>query len=384
MPIPESAGNEPVEYLEMDADKSVSEEGIALCLSGGGYRAMLFHTGSLWRLYDSGVLQRISQVSSVSGGSITACVLGLAWKKLFENPGSGIDSFAANVVRPIRLLASKTIDIPAVLRGLFFPGRISKRIESYYRKYLYGDVTLKDLPGLPKFVINATNVQSGVLWRFSRKKAGDYRVWEINNPDIRISVAVGASSAFPPFLSPVILKFDSSQYRKGSGKDLQYEPFMTRVLLSDGGVYDNMGLETAWKRNKTVLVSDAGGKMEAQKKPGKNWLSHSYRILGIIDNQVRSLRIRQLMDAYNRELRKGAYWGIRTDISHYELNDSMDCPHDRTMILANTPTRLKRLPEERQKRLINWGYAVCDAALRRHFDPGLKKAEGFPYPDAEV
>ena len=36
-----------------------------LALSGGGYRAMLFHTGVLWRLCDAGVLPRLQRISSV-------------------------------------------------------------------------------------------------------------------------------------------------------------------------------------------------------------------------------------------------------------------------------------------------------------------------------
>jgi hypothetical protein len=46
------------------------EEGIALCLSGGGYRAMLFHLGGLWRLNELGHLPKLARVSSVSGGSV--------------------------------------------------------------------------------------------------------------------------------------------------------------------------------------------------------------------------------------------------------------------------------------------------------------------------
>ena len=57
-------------------------DGVALCLSGGGYRAMLFHVGVVWRLHDAGWLKRLDRVSSVSGGSITAGALALAWPKL--------------------------------------------------------------------------------------------------------------------------------------------------------------------------------------------------------------------------------------------------------------------------------------------------------------
>ena len=56
--------------------------GMALCLSGGGYRAMLYHAGALWRLNDAGLLGDVAFVSSVSGGSITAAYLGLRWSDL--------------------------------------------------------------------------------------------------------------------------------------------------------------------------------------------------------------------------------------------------------------------------------------------------------------
>ena len=59
-------------------------------------------------------------------------------------------------------------------------------------------------------------------------------------------------------------------------------------------------------------------------------------------------------------------------------------PFDRTTELAETPTRLKRMNDELQERLINWGYAVCDAALRKHVDAALTKPAGFPYPAAKV
>lgn len=47
------------------------------------------------------------------------------------------------------------------------------------------------------------------------------------------------------------------------GNDLATEEFRDQIRLSDGGVYDNLGLETAWKRYTNVLVSDAGGHMAA-------------------------------------------------------------------------------------------------------------------------
>ena len=49
------------------------------------------------------------------------------------------------------------------------------------------------------------------------------------------------------------------------------------------------------------------------------------------------------------------------------------------MELATVPTRLADMPDDTQERLINWGYAICDTAMRRWVDPKLQVPEGFPY-----
>lgn len=361
-------------------EKNDVEPGMGLCLSGGGYRAMIFHTGVLWRLYETGLLLKLKRISSVSGGSITAGLLALKWKKLIGNLNRFDEEFNTEIVKPLRALASKTIDAPGIIFGVLLPGRVSDRITRAYEDYLFGDATLQDLPDSPRFVINATNVQSAALWRFSKPYMGDYRVGLIKNPTTRLSQAVCASSAFPPVLSPMELSLDPASFEPNSGEDLQRPPFTSKVVLSDGGVYDNLGLEPVWKNLQTVLVSDAGGKIAAEETPKSNWASHSYRVLDIIDNQVRARRKVNLVDSYEKGERTGAYWGIRTDIADYNLADALPCPHTRTMELAETPTRLATLNDEQQERLINWGYAVTDAALRKYVDPGLQRPKDFPYP----
>ncbi len=114
------------------------------------------------------------------------------------------------------------------------------------------------------------------------------------------------------------------------------------------------------------------------------WARHAYRIVHLIDNQVRSLRKRQVIESFKGHDREGTYGGIQTNIADYQLGDPLDCPFERTMALARLPTRLKRLEPEVQERLINWGYAVCDAALRRHIDPRLPRPSAFAYPEARV
>jgi Predicted esterase of the alpha-beta hydrolase superfamily len=369
----------PVEAIPTDADERKAEEGAALCLSGGGYRAMVFHIGVLWRLYEARLLGGIKRISSVSGGSITAGLLGLKWGELSFDPDNLKSDFVWKIVRPLRAMASKTVDVNAVVVGSLLPGRISDRVSGAYDAMLFHGATLQDLPDEPRFVINATNVQSCVLWRFMKPYMRDYRVGEIKKPGVPLAQAVAASSAFPPFLSPFELRLNPDTFTPKSGLDLQQRPFTSRVILTDGGVYDNLGLETAWKRYQTIFVSDAGGKTQAEAEPKTDWGRHSYRVFNLVDNQVRSLRKRQVIESFKSGVRNGAYWGIRTNINDYGLPNSLNCPFERTLALAETPTRLKALEDRLQNRLINWGYAVCDAALRRHVDTEIPKGE-FPYP----
>ena len=378
----------PVQDVAMVEGDGAPEPGMALCLSGGGYRAMVFHVGVLWRLHDSGLLTGVKRISSVSGGSITAAVLALKWAQLFGG-NAAPDFFVNHVVAPVRGLASKTIDEKAIGLGIFLPGSIGDRIAAAYDEHLFGGATLQDFPGEPRFVINATNVQSGALWRFSKPYMWDYRVGKVENPTVPVSQAVAASSAFPPVLSPFQMRLDPNKFTSNSGDDLQQEPYTSNAVLTDGGVYDNLGLETAWKRYDTILVSDGGGKMQPQGEPDTDWARHSYRVLDLIDNQVRSLRKRQVIGSFTAKpadanFRKGAYWGIRTDIAKYGVEKPLPCPHERTIKLAELPTRLKRLPDDVQERLINWGYAVCDAAIRKYVDPQIARPQGFPYPAAGV
>jgi NTE family protein len=358
--------------------------GVALCLSGGGYRAMLFHVGALWRLNELGLLRGIARVSSVSGGSIAAGMLGLAWGRLGFQPGGMAARFVDEVVTPLRKLAGRTIDAGAIAVGAILPlVDAADRIEAAYRDHLFGDATLQDLPddqNGPRFVINASNVQSGALWRFSRAYMADYRVGEMKAPRVPLALAVAASSAFPPFLSPVKLALGAGDIVSGPETDLGVEPYTRTVVLTDGGVYDNLGLETAWKRYQTLLVSDGGGALEAEPAPKEDWARHAYRVLQLIDSQVRALRKRQLIDAFRAGERRGTYWGVRTNVADYDLPSALPCPLERTLELAATPTRLKALDDDRQERLINWGFAVCDAAVRRHIHRDAPAPPDWPYP----
>ena len=340
---------------------------------------MLFHAGALWRLNDSGYLGRLDRVSSVSGGSIAAGVLASRWAQLRFDDGVA-DNFTDAVVGPIRSLAGHTIDWKAVAGALVMRGGAGNRVAAAYRRHLFDGRTLQDLPDRPRFIFNATNLQTGALFRFEKPYMADYRVGIVKKPEVPLATAVAASSAFPPVLSPLRLALDPASVEPAEGTDLHVEPYTRKAVLTDGGVYDNLGLETALKKFTTVLISDGGGRMPDAKRVTSFWPLQLLRVTSVIDNQVRALRKRDVIDEFEHDRRDGTYWGIRTDIGHYELNDALPCDLARTRELAATPTRLAAMKDDLQERLINWGYAVCDAALRRHVNTGITPPGAFPYP----
>jgi NTE family protein len=350
---------------------------------GYAYQAMLFHAGVVWRLYEIGLLNQLCRISSISGGSITAAVLALAWQKLSFAATDTID-FVKLVVEPLRHLADRTLDADAVLGGVLLQGTVADNVARSYGEHLFGEATLQSLPDRPRFVFNATNVQTGALFRFSKPYMGDYRIGRVLVRELPLRLAVAASSAFPPVLSPLSIELDPASFTPDVGADLQRPPYTTRVVLTDGGVYDNLGIETVWKRYDTVFLSDAGGKMEPEAEPHSDWVRHSYRVLNLVDNQVRSLRKRQVLGSFISGERRGAYWGIRTPIDEYGEAGQFAAPAERTHQLAQIATRLARLDPETQKRLINWGYAASDAALRRHFNPALSRSLQLPYPATPI
>jgi NTE family protein len=367
---------EPVSPL---ADKRTRgpSAGIGIAVSGGGYRAMLFHLGAFLRLYELGLLQRASRISSVSGGSITSAKVALEWHRLKTR-----QDFFDHVVHPIRRVASTTIDLPAIAAGLVLPGRVADYVVLAYRSLLFGEATLQDLPGRPEFVINATNIETGTLWRFSRAAMADYKVGEILHPTLQLAKVVAASSAFPPFLSPYILRVGPKDFTRVTAKD---RALLSNISLADGGVYDNLGLETVWKAYRNVLVSDAGAALQTDPSPPAAWARQAKRDIDIIYGQVSSLRKRQLIASFKakegeRGWRRGTYWGVGSDIGHYDLRGALPASIERTSELARVPTRLKRLSGELQERLINWGYAICDTAVRKHFRQPNEPPAEFPYP----
>lgn len=355
--------------------------GTAVCLSGGGYRAMLFHLGAFRRLNEIGALPHVAMFSGVSGGSIAAGVLGYHWRDL-DFGADGVARSFDLVENALLNLAGRFIDLPAALGGVLLPNPVSARVAARYRRFLFGDATLQDLPKRPAFVFNAMSMQTGEGWQLSRARIGDYVAGFLDYPVLSLAEAVAASSAFPPFLSPAVLRFEPGQLVEPERPSPEYDPaFGEKAYLTDGGVYDNLGLEAAHPY-RTLLVSNAVAKVRP--KPGIrfNWAWQTARSWARTTDLLTRRSVRALINEFKRGERAGTVWSIGSHLDWFPaVPDVLECSPHRTEELARIKTALRPIPAPVRYSLVNWGYAVADVALRSHVLSDLPAPSGFPYPE---
>ncbi len=378
------------------------EPGIGIALSGGGFRAMLFHAGALARMNELGLLSRAKRIASVSGGSIIAGHLALSWSAVGNADAQGtFANFKSIVVDKILDFSRQKIDIVDALTGLLPWTSASEQVAQSYDNFLFNKKTLQQIPDSPRFVFCATNLQTGVLWRFSKPYAGDYVIGRLDTPATPVSHAVAASSAFPPVLSPFVLSVPPGSFKTWpQGPSLEpgeIDAFRSRVILTDGGVYDNHGVEPIVKRYLTNFVSDGGAPFARSPTLETDWISQLRRIMDVTDNQVRALRRRDLIERFiagnkvadetklTGEARMGAYWGIDTDPQKVNPANALPCDPDVTHRLARVATRLSDLGDNLSRQIINWGYVVCDRSIRANYSGSFaSSAPQLPYPESPI
>lgn len=296
---------------------------IALALSGGGFRAALFHLGVIRRLAEEGWLTSVDVVSSVSGGSILAAFMLLRWKAVIEQPDQA-QAFESLVQEPFCRLVSQrnfikewAMRLPTVpLRKLFDRSftRTSLAAE-LFDEVFYPGGSWTSLPTSPYLVVNATTLESMRAWRFTRDGMGDSLIghspWD--GQPMSLGGCVSASAAFPPVFPP--MRIDAAG-RTFSGPLYGETPLPKRkfVALTDGGVYDNLGVEALIKPTQLpgrkqaippaqfLIVSDAGAPTpRTSRQSGLPALSEAlllYRSVEIAREQVSALRRRELMTAF--------------------------------------------------------------------------------------
>lgn len=358
--------------------RDLREPKLAIALSGGGYRAMLFHLGALKRLNEFGLLSVMDRMSTVSGGSITGAVLAIRWPDLRFN-GAGVAAGFDMVEKDVFKIADRTIDVRSGILGLL-PGTTGAAQVANALDGSFDHKMLADVPGdRPRFTFNTTNMQSGNLFRWSPPYAADWELGQIVNPHISLATVIAASAAFPPVLSPLQIPVPGTlvDFDRTAPAPILNPP--DRLWLTDGGVYDNLGIENL-KSFHTVLASDGGAPFASTKRLRANIASQSMRTTFLLNEQVGRQRKRGLVYELQTGQRLGALWTINTKMADYTATGTLPCADAAIAQLAAVRTRLKRLPQDVKFRLANWGYASADAAVRSFVEPTLPLPAGFPYP----
>lgn len=351
----------------------------ALALSGGGFRATLYHCGALMRLNELGFLSRLSRISSVSGGSIASGMLAAAWPRLKFGNGTATN-LDAEVIAPLRAFCRRSIDTMAVGWGSLLPGKSIGDVLADAYDDMFKGITLQDLPDTPQFVFNATNLQTGRLVRLMKVRLADFTIGEIIKPKVRLAVAVAASSAFPPVLSPVEIKVDPDSWVKMKGAVHHGDKAYTRALsLTDGGAYDNLGLETVDDFN-PVIVSDAGAPFGTEEKANALWPTQALRALDIATDQARGLRKRLLFAQCAADGRVAAFSGIDGNPADYPAPQILQADPGTAGKLARMRTRLDPFSDQEQGQLINWGWLMMDVAMRSYVATAAPAPSKLPLP----
>jgi len=288
---------------------------IGLALSGGGFRATLYHLGLLRFLRDAGILCQLTHITSVSGGSIMAAHLALNWD-LYTGSAKEFDEAASKLLDFIRLDVRNRIlrhfPLGLQLRG---PRRVlglSNRqltrtgwLEKYYEKHLYGDKSWFELPERPVLHILATNLSEGCLCSFNRdglwmmqENAGRSQIERVRVGLMTVPMAVAASSAFPGFFPPLELTSHDVGARGGE---------FGRQTYTDGGVFDNLGVRmfrwlTPLLSGETaldgVLVSDVGKRIVIQASQAGGLIRTALRSSDILMDRVWQLESETFQDTF--------------------------------------------------------------------------------------
>ncbi len=346
---------------------------IGLALSGGGFRASLFHIGVFARLAELDILRRVEVLSCVSGGSIIGAHYYLEVRKLLhEKADNDITrqdyieivkrmekNFLAGVQRNIRTRVAA--EWTTNLKMIFFKNYTrTMRAGDLYEREIFSSV--KDGEGdrprwlnevrikpadegedfapknhnwrreakAPILILNAATLNTGHTWQFTTTWMGEppagvaseidgndflRRMWYEEAPDehksVRLGHAVSASACVPGLFEPLAL-----------GK---LYPDRT-VRLVDGGVCDNQGIGGLLEQDCTVLfVSDGSGQMSSLPDPSNGPLGVPLRSNTILQARVRASQYQELVARKRSQLLRGfMFIHLKSDLD-VDPVDWIDC-----------------------------------------------------------
>ena len=344
--------------------KSVLVGKVGLALSGGGFRASLYHLGVLARLAESDLLRHVSALSTVSGGSMVGAAYYLRLRHLLQTKPEPTREDYVDLVEALiedfrkgtdaNLRTSLLTDFKAcqaILTGddVVYADRMAAAIwTTLYSRAAQGDPALASDPQMaslgispagadgdfhpryhnifrtakvPALILNATSLNTGHSWHFTTQSMGESPFSIVDGADalprlrrsyyrdgsgkvarpVTLSQAVGASACVPGLFAP--LRMDELY------KD-------SAVRLVHGGVYDNQGALALLQDDCTVLiVSDAAGQLGLSSAPGGGHVSPLLRAMDIFQERMRLASFDRLRAARENEQLAGlAYVHMKQDL----------------------------------------------------------------------
>ena len=389
---------------------------LGLALSGGGSRAIAFHLGCLRALNDLGLLERVGVLSAVSGGSVLA-----AMYAYFDDD---FDAFEARVRCLLRLglqfdILRETLVTPQLFKilgtflsadvaakgaqiirwvlgtghGLFnrenrssYPPYLSRIVpplprwhsrttafEAVLRQHLFGD-SLVQFPrrkGL-EVVLNATELRTGTAFRFGSRTSANSRYGSIKE-EVLVATAVAASAAYPALLPSLHKTYTFERKGKVSTE---------RVVLTDGGVFDNLGvscLDPTRDANYTahvypcdrIIGCNAGqGQWDGLALP-YGWSSRMRQAIGAALRKGEERTVRRLFslrEAGDLKMFALPYLGMRDESLR---RDPAVGPLPKDFVtreqVISYPTDFRAMSEEDLKRLSRRGEQLTHLLIKAHW-----------------
>lgn len=378
---------------------------IGLALSGGGCRAMAFHLGCLRAIRDAGLLDRLSTISSVSGGSFLAALYCASSGSFEEFEAKTRKLLAKGLTRAALKVAVTSTEgaralfyaiVLAVDRGLAFavrgilrllglrryfqiawlaespiPRRASRT--TIFRRVLAEVFEHKMLPELrrdrPKLIIVACELGSKSAFYFASDHVGSWRLGSAAPEEIEIAHAVSASAAYPlllPALDETLIFSKSGVSRK------------CRVVLTDGGVYDNLALAPLWpgRDPKISLLVDEYPRIIAcragyatKHSPAPTFLlARMSEVFECLHARSQNLAMNRLFD-----LQRGGE--IEAFLLPYlDQDDELLASPPPNLVtadqVADYPTDFSAMPEEWIEKLVKRGEQLTKALLGQYWPEG--------------
>jgi predicted acylesterase/phospholipase RssA len=352
---------------------------VGLALSGGGFRASLFHIGLLARMAEVDLLRHVEVLSCVSGGSIIGAYYYLVLKETLEC--KDLEALTGEEIRQVYIeiverLASEFLQaVQRNIRTKVFANPIpllravadasyscTTRLGELLEKELFARFRVKSSPGqgsplqmrdltirpagtsdfdpkrdnwrhyakVPILVLNATTLNTGHNWQYTATYMGESpyaidpnvdgtnrlrRVYYSQAPETHARTSLAQAVVASACVPGFFEPVRLNSLYQRKRPDKKIERFIVRQV--DGGVHDNQGIASLIEQDCAVmLVSDASGQTATSLDPGGSVSGSLIRSNAVLMQRVRQEQFARLKGRQDT--------GLLKDLMFIHLKQDLD------------------------------------------------------------